>query len=109
MYWLGIRKAISNKITNFDTFQRTNQSNIKYGKLTSKEAEEIPWNKIYVDLICPYVIIIKAQKEKLYIKAVIMIDPIIGWSKITQYDNKRTISIANLVETTWLTRYPIPM
>ena len=32
-----------------------------------------------------------------------------GWFKITQYDNKREISIANLVETTWLTRYPRPM
>ena len=38
-----------------------------------------------------------------------MIDPVTGWSKITQYDNKRAISITNLVETTWLTRYPRPM
>ena len=26
----------------------------------------------------------------------------------TQYDNKIAISIVNFVETTWLTRYPIP-
>ena len=38
-----------------------------------------------------------------------MIEPVTGWSKITQYDLKRAISIANLVETTWLTRYPRPM
>ena len=38
-----------------------------------------------------------------------MIDPVTGWFKITQYDNKRLISIAELVETTWLTRYPRPM
>ena len=37
-----------------------------------------------------------------------MIDPVTGWSEITQYDDKRSISIANLVEITWLTRYPIP-
>ena len=36
-----------------------------------------------------------------------MIDPVIGWSEITQYDDKRLISIANLVETVWLTRYII--
>ena len=37
-----------------------------------------------------------------------MIDPVIGWFKILQYDDKRSISIANLVETKWLTRYPRP-
>ena len=38
-----------------------------------------------------------------------MIDPVTGWFKITQYDDKRAISIANLVETMWLTIYPRPM
>ena len=38
-----------------------------------------------------------------------MIDHVIGWFKITQYYNKRVISIANLVETTWLKRYTRPM
>ena len=37
-----------------------------------------------------------------------MIDPVTGWSEITQYDDKRLIPIANLVEITWLTRYPRP-
>ena len=38
-----------------------------------------------------------------------MIDPVTGWFKITLYDDKREISITNLVETTWLTRSPRPM
>ena len=38
-----------------------------------------------------------------------MIDPVTGWFEITQYDDKIAISIANLVETTWLTGYTIPM
>ena len=38
-----------------------------------------------------------------------MIDPVTGWSEITQYNDKRDISIANLVETTWLYRYPTPI
>ena len=37
-----------------------------------------------------------------------MLDLVTRWFKITQYDNKRAISIANLVETTWLTRYLRP-
>ena len=36
-----------------------------------------------------------------------MIDPVTVWFEITQYDDKRTISIVNLVETMWLTRYTI--
>ena len=36
-----------------------------------------------------------------------MIYPVTGWFKITQYNNKRAISTENLVETAWLSRYPI--
>ena len=38
-----------------------------------------------------------------------MIDPVTRWFKITQYDYKKVISIAYLVETTWLSRSSIPM
>ena len=34
------------------------------------------------------------------------IDPVTGWFEIEQYEDKRVISIENLVETTWLSRYP---
>ena len=35
---------------------------IKYGKLPANKAEEIPWNKLFLDLICPYFIRIKGKK-----------------------------------------------
>ena len=38
-----------------------------------------------------------------------MIEFVTGWFKITQYDDKRAISIVKLVETTLLTIYPRPM
>ena len=38
-----------------------------------------------------------------------MINPVTGWFEIVQYDDKREITIANLVETMWLSRYPIPI
>ena len=38
-----------------------------------------------------------------------MMYPVTGWFDITKYNNKRAISIANLVETTWLSRYPRPI
>ena len=42
---------------------------IKYGKLTSKEAKEIPLDKICVYIIGSYFIRIKGSKEILNIKA----------------------------------------
>ena len=38
-----------------------------------------------------------------------MIDPITGWFEIAQYDNKIATSIANSVETMWLSIYPRPI
>ena len=38
-----------------------------------------------------------------------MIDPVTGWFEIVQYDNKKVLSISNLVESTWLFRYPRPI
>ena len=38
-----------------------------------------------------------------------MIEPVIGWFKVMQYDGERVILIANLVETISLNIYPKPM
>ena len=37
-----------------------------------------------------------------------MIDPVPGWFKTTQYNNKYSTKNVDLVETTWLPRYPWP-
>ena len=51
----------------------------------------------------------KGWKENLRLQAVMMIYPVTPWSEITQYNNKRAILIANLVDTTWLYLCPRPM
>ena len=38
-----------------------------------------------------------------------MIDLVTGWFEVTQYSNKEAMTIMNLVETTWLVRYPWPV
>ena len=35
-----------------------------------------------------------------------MIGPVTGWFGITEYNNKKAMTIENLVETTWLPQYP---
>ena len=49
VYWYGIINTAQIEVTNCFTYQRTKGQ--KYGKLTDKIAEEIPWNKLLVDLI----------------------------------------------------------
>ena len=38
-----------------------------------------------------------------------MIDIVTGWFEVVRYDDKISITIANLVETKWLSRYPRPI
>ena len=87
-------------MTNCDTCKRIKLLNKKYGKLTAKLAEEIPWNKLCVYLIGPSVIRRRNKKENLHLKSVVIIDPVTGLFEIAQYEDKIVISIANLVETT---------
>ena len=70
-------------------------------------AEATPWDKLCVDLIGPYTINRKG-KPKLICRCVTMIDPTTGWFEIHQYDDKRAITVANIVEEQWLSRYPWP-
>ena len=57
--------------------------------------------KLCVDIIGPYVIWKKEQKENLNIKSFTMIDPVTGWFEI------KNITIGEiLLETTSLSRYP---
>ena len=108
-YWPDIIDAVHKELNNCDTYQRKKWSNKKYGKLLAKLAEEILWNKLCVDIIGPYVIKRKFKKETLHIKVVTNIGPVTGWFEVVRYDNKISINIANLVETTWLSRYLIPI
>ena len=38
-----------------------------------------------------------------------MIDPVTGWFEITQYNDKKAMTIENLVKTTWQVRYTWPV
>ena len=104
-YFPVIRKTLREAVTKCDVGQHTKGSTKKYGKLPTKLAEEIPWNKLFVYLIGSYKIRRKGR-DTIILKAVTIIDPITEWFEITQYNNKKGTMIANLVETTWLVQYP---
>ena len=80
----------------------------KYGHLPEKEAEAIPWDTLCIDLIGPYTIKRNGNGNDLTLWCITMIDPATGWFEMKDIRTKRADYIANIVETTWLTRYPWP-
>ena len=89
------------------TCQLTKKTKKKYGKLPPKEPEADPWEILCVDLIGPYTIEHKGKKT-LTLHCLTMIDPATGWFEIVSIPDKQADTIANLIEVTWLTRYPWP-
>ena len=79
----------------------------KYGHLPEKDAEATPWDILCVDLVGPYTIKRKRKKD-LTLWCLTMIDPATGWFELRTITSKRADIIANLVEQTWLARYPWP-
>ena len=69
----------------------------KYGLLPPNDAETTPCNKLCVDLTGPYKICRKGRKE-LTCKCVTMIDPATCWFEMQQYDDKKSITVANIVD-----------
>jgi hypothetical protein len=55
----------------------------------------------------PYIIQRKGKND-LICKCVTMIDPATGWFEIHQYNDKRSITVSNIAEQEWFSRYPWP-
>ena len=94
-----MREEIITYVAKCPTCQKNRKHHSKknYGFLPEKQAETTPWDKLCVDLIGPYTIRRKG-KQPLKLQCCTMIDPATGWFEISQYDDKRSITIANIVE-----------
>ncbi len=106
-WWKNLKHDVHEVCSRCDTCQRTKRSSKKYGHLPEKKAEITPWDTLCVDLVGPYTLKRKG-KPTLTLWCVTMIDPATGWFEMTQIQDKQPATIANVVETTWLTRYPWP-
>ena len=73
-----------------------------------KEPDSTPWDRILIYFICPYKIIIEGLDDLLMIKSLTMVDPTTRWFKIIKYRDKSESTIENIVDQTWLCRYPRP-
>ena len=102
-----MRDQITAYVQSCPSCQRNKRKQKKYGHLLPKEAEAEIWDKMCIDLIGPYKIRRKG-KSTLVCKCVTMIDPASGWFEIHQYDDKKSITVANIAEQEWFSRYPWP-
>ena len=107
LWWPKMRNHITNSVSSCESCQQNKRRNRKFGHLPEKEAEAQPWEKMCIDLIGPYTIRRKGQKD-LHCQCVTMIDPATGWFEVHQYDDKRAITVANIAEQEWFSRYPWP-
>jgi RNase H-like domain found in reverse transcriptase len=110
-YIKGTQNVVANALSRLEInetpFENTEAKFLGYGLLPPKEAEATPWDKLCVDLIGPYTIQRKGQQD-LICRCVTMIDPATGWFEIQQYDDKQSITVANIIEKDWFSRYPWP-
>ena len=108
-WWPKLSEQVRSKCARCHICQQNKRSGTKYGILPEKEAECIPWDRLCVgDLIGPYTIDREDNDEPLTLWCVTMIDPATGWFEIKEIKEKSADYIANLVELTWITRYPTP-
>ena len=108
LWWKDMRKDIEKYVNTCHVCQINKKNKKKFGLLPAKEAEIDPWVTLCVDLIGPYDFTYKGKVTST-LRALTMIDPATGWFEIVQYDDKQAITIANLVEMEWLSRYPRPV
>ena len=106
--WKKAKEMVHDICSKCPTCQRTKKSTIKYGHLPAKVAEVNPWEKLCVDLIGPYTIKNSETGKSLTLHCVTMIDPATGWFELHTIEGKSAMEVANIVEQTWLSRYPWP-
>ena len=104
--FIGLKPMVHKVCKACNVCRSLKKSQLKYGKVPPKEPELIPWHTLCIDLIGPYNFGKKGKEVKLW--CMTMIDPATGWFEIVNIPTKRADFIANLLEYTWLTRYPWP-
>ena len=108
-YWENMRDDITRDVSTCSVCQKQKKQHKKHRLLLEKEAEYKPWERLCVNLIGPYKIQTKKHGHKIpELRCVTMIDPATGWFEIKQYDDKKSITVANIVKQEWIARYPRP-
>ena len=83
MYWPGLRADVRRHVKSCNRCQLGKRRKRKYGHVPSKIADQVPWQKVCVDLIGPYTI--KGRDGKIMdFMCLTMIDPASGWFEVVE-------------------------
>jgi hypothetical protein len=103
----GLREKVKNCCRTCHICQLTKKQKKKYGHLPPKEAEEaIPWKRVNVDVVGPYMV--DTPKGKKTLLAMTMIDPATGWFEIAPLEENDSYATQKALDSYWLSRYPRP-
>jgi hypothetical protein len=127
IYWKGMRTSIWSITKSCKECQVNKKWRLKYGRLPPKTVITVPWRALCVDLIGPYTLKGK-DGTVIDFMALTMINPATSWFKIVELPlicqlktiavngkessiiegifDKTSDCIAQLVNKTWLSRYP---
>ena len=105
--WPSLTADVAKIVGSCPTCQLTKKTKKKVGHLPPKQAECNPWDILCIDLIGPYTIERKGKKP-LSLHCMTMIDPATGWFEMVEIPNKQADTISNILEQTWMCRYPWP-
>ena len=106
LIWPGLHDEVEKYVSKCPACQLYKGQKKKYGHLPIKDVEVQPWKTVCVDLIGPYTVRTKKGVQSLH--AMTMFDPATSWFEVVEIPNKKAITCANLLENTWLCRYPRP-
>ena len=67
----------------------------------------IPWETVCIDLIGPYIVTDRSGNDRI-LNATTFVDPATGWFEITEIPDKTSARISQILNSTWLARYPRP-
>jgi hypothetical protein len=104
--WKGMRNTIQKVCKACAICKTTKVRNSKYGLIPPKNPETIPWHTLCIDLIGPYKF--GDKKNLVQLHCLTMIDPATGWFEIAEIPTKKADDVVNILEFSWLTRYPWP-
>ena len=104
--WKGLRRTVQRVCKACTTCKEAKHGAKKYGIVPPKKADVLPWHTVCIDLIGPYKIGKKDKQVSLH--CMTMIDPATGWFEIAEVPSRQADDISNILELTWLTRYPWP-
>ncbi len=107
LVWPGLSSDVEKHIKSCHQCQRCKNPRKKYGHLALKDIDQNPWDTICVDLIGPYTVTTKHEKE-LNLHALTMCDPATGWFEVAEIKDKTSEGTAKILDQTWFCRYPRP-